>query len=215
VPFGFRLRRTGRDEDAATPDSKGGARARGVAFEALTEEWRLQGVMELEGRLTDALNRRDPIPIHDVAWAPVDGSAPMSPAPGLRSVDPYDLIVVLGREGSQPALTDAERVAHRVHKISYDVALELPPLRVIGTIHLHPGSDPARLLDRSTEMFLAVTDAAITMDDRRVGGDAPEVVLVNRSYLRGVEQIDRRTGERPTPLPGQPLGGISWMDRSR
>ena len=42
-----------------------------------------------------------------------------------------------------------------------------------------------------------------------------DAILVNRFYLRGLEQIDRRTGERPQPLPGQPLGGISWRDRSR
>jgi hypothetical protein len=32
-----------------------------VAFEGLTEEWRLVGVMHLEGRLSDVLNRREPI----------------------------------------------------------------------------------------------------------------------------------------------------------
>ena len=42
-----------------------------------------------------------------------------------------------------------------------------------------------------------------------------DAILVNRFYLRGVEQIDRRTGEQPQKLPGSPLGGISWQDRSR
>ncbi|HEU4672911.1 MAG TPA: hypothetical protein VFS32_08435 [Candidatus Limnocylindrales bacterium] len=185
-----------------------------MAFDALTEEWRLRGQMEIAGRLTDALNRREPIPIRDVEWAPIDGSAPPAPAPGLRSMDPYDVIVVLGGEDSQPALTDAERVAHRVHKIAYDVALELPPARVVGTIYLYPGSEPARLLDRATEMFVAVTAAEVSVGGQRIEG-AAEVVLINRSYLRGVDQIDLRTGERPQPLPGQPLGGISWQDRSR
>ena len=41
------------------------------------------------------------------------------------------------------------------------------------------------------------------------------VVLVNRAYLRGVEQVDARTGEPPERLPGAPLGGVSWTDRSR
>jgi hypothetical protein len=46
---------------------------------------------------------------------------------------------------------------------------------------------------------------------------APEMdaILVNRFYLRGVEQVDRRTGERHQKLPGAPLGGVSWQDRSR
>jgi hypothetical protein len=41
------------------------------------------------------------------------------------------------------------------------------------------------------------------------------VILVNRFYLRGVTQVDKRTGEAPATLPGGPLGGTSWQDRSR
>ena len=42
---------------------------------------------------------------------------------------------------------------------------------------------------------------------------ATEAILVNRFYLRGVEQIDKRTGERVQDLPGAPLGGVSWQRR--
>ncbi|HET8785841.1 MAG TPA: hypothetical protein VFM38_09415 [Candidatus Limnocylindrales bacterium] len=215
MPFGF-LRRDRREGSGAGPSSAPARpRTRGVEFSALTEEWRLSGVMDLDGRLTDALNKREPIAIRDVQWAPLDGSKGLEPAPGLKSVDPYDLIVVLGGEGSLPPLTDAERVAHKVHKVPFDVALELPPFRVLGTVYLYPGSEPERLLDRATEMFLPVTDALATLGDVAVTETTAEVVLVNRFYLRGVEQIDRRTGERPPKLPGAPLGGISWQDRAR
>ena len=107
--------------------------------------------MTIDGRLSDALNKREAIAIHDVQWAPVDGSAAFAAAPGLQSVDPYDLILVLAGEGSMPELTDSERAAHRVHKVAYDVALEVPPFRVVGTVHLHPGigaGPPARPGDR-------------------------------------------------------------------
>jgi hypothetical protein len=215
VPFGF-LRRGRDDRGESGPKAVApGAGSRGVPFEALTEEWRLEGTMDITGRLTDSLNKREPIGISDVRWAPIDGSAPLDAAPGLRSVDPYDLIVVLAGEQSLPPVSDAERAAHRVHKISYDVALELPPLRVIGSVYLYPGMEPERLLDRATEMFLPVTDADVTLGGEHVTAAQVEVVLVNRFYLRGVQQIDRRTGERPPTLPGAPLGGISWRDRSR
>ena len=137
-----------------------------------------------------------------------------SPAPGLKSVDPYDLILVLAGADSMPELTDEERAAHRVHKVSYDVALEAPPFRVIGTVLLHPGSEPDRLLDRATEMFVAVIDAQAFLGDQAVGGPTSRRSCVNRFYLRGVEQIDKRTGLKPQKLPGAPLGGISWQDRS-
>ena len=186
----------------------------GVAFDGVTEEWHLVGRMDVVGRLSDALNKRESLAIHDVRWAPIDGSAPLVEAPGLKSVDPYDLILVLAGEGSMPELTDSERAAHRVHKVSYDVALEAPPFRVVGTVYLHPGSEPDRLLDRATEMFVPVVDAVATFGELRIGDPDVETVLVNRFYLRGVEQVDKRTGLKAQKLPGQPLGGITWQDRS-
>jgi hypothetical protein len=217
VPLNF-LRRKKPDAVAApsrSPNSSGPRAIRtGVAFDGVTEEWRLIGRMDVDGRLSDALNKRESISIHDVRWAPLDGSAELVDAPGLRSVDPYDLILVLAGEGTLPELSEEEKAAHRIHKVAYDVALEAPPFRVVGTVFLHPGSEPDRLLDRATEMFVAVTDAVATFGEERVGGEDVDTVLVNRFYLRGVEQVDKRTGIRAQKLPGQPLGGITWQDRS-
>ncbi len=189
--------------------------ARGVPFIGLTEDWRLRGLMDISGRLSDALNRREAIPITDVMWGPPDGSSPMEPAPGLRSVDPYDLILVTAGEDSLPPLTDTERTALKVHKVAYDVALEVPPFRVVGTVYLHPGSEPDRLLDRSSEMFTPIVDAVAKLGDVEVSDPEVEVILINRFYLRGVEQVDKRTGAPHQKLPGAPLGGVSWQDRSR
>ena len=217
MPLNFLRRKKAGTAAAAPAAATGGPRSAvrtGVAFDGVTEEWRLTGRMDVEGRLSDALNRREPVAIHDVQWAPIDGSAPMVDAPGLKSVDPYDLILVLAGEGSMPELTDSERAAHRVHKVSYDVALEAPPFRVVGTVFLHPGSEPDRLLDRATEMFVPVVDAVAMLGDVRVGDPDVETVLVNRFYLRGVEQVDKRTGLKAQKLPGAPLGGITWQDRS-
>ena len=218
MPFDFLKR---KKDDAAGTAAAGQPTAvrrpgsgRGVPFDGLTEEWRIVGNMEVSGRLSDALNKRESITISDVQWAPIDGSEPLAPAPGLKAVDPYDLIIVLASETSLPPLNDEERTAHRVHKVSYDVALEVPPFRVVGTVYLHPGSEPERLLDRATEMFVPVVEATAYLDGNAV---APEMdaILVNRFYLRGIEQVDRRTGERHQKLPGAPLGGVSWQDRSR
>jgi hypothetical protein len=225
VPFGFLKRRKG-DEAA----SRGGAAAggapgavpgsrlhsgpvRGVQFTALTEDWRLRGWMDINGRLSDALNKREAIAIHDVTWGSPESSE-LEPAPGLQSVDPYDLILVTAGEDSLPPLTDTERTALKVHKVPYDVALEVPPFRVVGTVYLHPGSEPDRLLDRSSEMFVAVSEASARLGETEVSDPEVEVILVNRFYLRGVTQVDKRTGEPHQRLPGAPLGGTSWQDRS-
>ena len=71
MPFGF-LRRGGKKAaggPAAPAASAAAARRRsGVPFDGLTEEWRLVGVMEIETRMSDALNKREPVPIRDVTW---------------------------------------------------------------------------------------------------------------------------------------------------
>ena len=223
MPFDFLKRNKSEPAKAAAPGSPSGAPGarptggahRGIAFEGLTEEWRLVGWMEAPGRLSDALNKREPITIADVQWAPFDGSGELASAPGLKTIDPYDLIIVLAGENSLPPLTDAEQSAYKVHKMAYDVALEVPPFRVIGTVYLFPGSEPDRLLDRATEMFIPLVDATAYADGKPLTEENVDAVLVNRFYLRGVEQIDRRTGLKAQTLPGAPLGGTSWQDRSR
>ncbi|MEO6206889.1 MAG: hypothetical protein ABIP77_02895 [Candidatus Limnocylindrales bacterium] len=215
MPFDFLRRNKGVAGPPATSDDVVRARkSRGVPFDGLTEEWRMVGQMHVDGRISDALNKREALQISGVRWAPIDGAEPMSDAPGLKAVDPYDLILVLAGDSTLPALTDAERSAYKVHKIAYEVALEVPPFRVIGTVYLYPGSEPDRLLDRATEMFVPVVDAEAFLNDQPIG-DVMDAILVNRFYLRDVEQIDRRTGERHQKLPGAPLGGVSWQDRSR
>jgi hypothetical protein len=212
VPFDLFRR---RKDEPAKPSGKGSAEARpgrGVPFDGLTEEWRIVGRMDVVGRLSDALNKREAVPISEVQWAPADGSEAMTPAPGLQTMDPYDLIMVLASDESLPPLSENERAAHKVHKIAYDVALEVPPYRVLGTVYLYPGSEPDRLLDRATEMFVPVVDATAYLGEQDIGGQL-DAILVNRFYLRGVEQIDRRTGERHQRLPGAPLGGVSYSDR--
>ena len=198
MPFDFLKRRKEvpapaieRPAPAAPPPEPGG-----IAFEGMTEDWRLVGRMLVEGRLSDALNKREPIAIDDVHWAPVDGSDALAPAPGLKTVDPYDLVLVLAGEDSLPAMSDQERSAHRVHKVTYEVALEVPPYRVVGSVQLFPGHEPGRLLERSSEMFLPVLRATATMAGRPVSPPETEVILVNRAYLRDVEQVEVQAAER-------------------
>ena len=174
----------GRPVPATSPDGDS------IRFDGLTEEWRLVRRMLISGRLTDVLNRREAIAISDVEWAPIDGSGSMEPAPGLKSIDPYDLIAVLAGTGTL-AYSDQERTAHRVRKVPYEVGLEVPPYRVIGTVLLHPGDTPDRLLDQSGEMFVPLTGAVAYLEGRPVADLGVEVVLVNRLYIRGVEATGR------------------------
>ena len=216
MPFDFLRRKKPIGASLASTDARQEpAIGKGVAFEGMTEDWRLVGRMLVEGRLSDALNRREPINLADMQWAPMDGSDALAAAPGLKSVDPYDLVLVIAGEDSLPAMTEAERSAHKVHKISYEVGLEIPPFRVTGTLLLYPGYEPQQLLQRQNEMFVPIVRATATMGGRTVSPPDTDVILVNRQYLRGVEQIDARTGERYEKLPGGSLGGAQWSDKTR
>jgi hypothetical protein len=215
VPFDFLRRKSGSPPERAVAAADQRAHNSVVPFDGLTEEWRLRGRMASAGRLSDALNRRAETPISDVSWAPVDGSAPFQPVPGLKSVDPYDLILVLASAETAPEMSEDERVAHKIHKLPFDVAIEAPPYRIVGTVYLRPGTDPHQLMDRSTEMFVPVVGGMVTSAGQPIPTDGEvEAVLVNRFYIRGVEQIDLATGERPVKLPGRPLGGTTWQERT-
>lgn len=180
-----------RKNEEAIPEATPAAvepQPRRVRFEGLSDEWLLVGYMEIDGRLSDALNRREPIPLADMTWASLSDGGPLEPAPGLKEVDPYDLILVLAGESSLPPLSESERAALRVHKLTYDVELQVPPYVVAGRVHLFPGTDPSVLLERQSEMFVPVTSAIATRNGERLDDPEVEVILVNRFYLRGVEQ---------------------------
>ncbi len=203
MPFDF-LKRN-KDEpppEPPQPTAPSPPAGRGTVFDGYTEEWRLVGRMAVDTRMSDTLNKREPITISDVRWAPIDGSAPLAEAPGLQSIDPYDLIIVIVGRDTLPPMTEAERTAHRIHKVSYELLLEAPPFKVYGTVAMYPGADPMRLLDRSSEMFVPVVGARATLNDQPIETGQVEDILVNRFYLRAVEQVDIRTGERAQPIPG-------------
>ncbi len=51
-------------------------------------------------------------------------------------------------------------------------------------------------------MFIPVVDARALIGESLIEGGATSVILLNRYYLRGVEQMDSRSGERAEPLSG-------------
>ena len=219
MPFSFFRRRGSDAEDPEEPIVReDGTVLRRVRFDGLSDEWRLVGYMRIAGRLSDALNRREPIELSEMTWAALDEGGPLEPAPGLKQIDPYDLVIVLAGEESRPPLTEGERAAFRVHKLTYDVVLDVPPFEVHGRVYLYPGTDPSILLERSNEMFFPVTNAVALREGRRLDDPRIETILVNRFYLRGVEQRDlvvvgdagsadeEPADERPTDDAGTAVG---------
>ena len=201
MPFGFGRK---QDEPTVVPGALlevASTATRSIAFQGFTEEWRLEGRVVLTGRLLEVLNQREPIAVTDVRWAPIDGGSTLEPAPGINEVDPYDLIVVIAGSGTLAATTDDERAAHRIHKVSFDVAVTAPPFRVIGSVKVHPGAVPESIMDRGGALFAALTDAVVHHGDEAIDLGGAETVLVNRAYIREVVQVDLSTGLPYTNLP--------------
>jgi hypothetical protein len=185
VPFRFLRRERLR---------RGPARAAqpvGLPFEGVTEEWRLSGLMAIEGTILDALNRRERIPIAAVRWGPLGSDDMLQDAPGLRAINPYDLIVALVGSGDGRQETGRTRITSE----PLDVALDCPPLRLAGTVHLGPGEDEGVLLMSAPELFFPLTRPVILVDRRPVDLPESEVALVNRGYLKDVRRLDARTME--------------------
>ncbi len=185
--FGF-FRKPAAKAAAAVPGS--GPDEAGMPFDCCTEDWRIRGRVPATGRLLDSMNRREALEITGAEWAPLDGSAEFQAVPGLKSIDPYDVLVVFATASTMPSRSPEASAAHRRSKEMYDVALEVPPFHVVGTVHLYPGLEPATLLDHATNLFVAVTGAVVLLEGSRVGPDVPTTILVNRSYITRVHQVE-------------------------
>lgn len=162
----------------------------GMPFDCCTEDWRIRGRVEATGRLLDSLNQREALDIADAEWAPLDGSADFQPVPGLKSVDPYDVLVVFASAATMPGRSLEASAAHRRSKEMYDVILEVPPFHVVGTVHLYPGLDPLTLLDHATNLYVAVTGGVVLHGEARLGPAEPTTILVNRSYTTRIHQVE-------------------------
>ncbi len=165
-----------------------------AAFEAFTEDRRITGHVRVEGRLSDALNRREPLPVTGVRVAPLDDRDRLAVAPEVRELDPFELVVVAAGPDSQPALSPDQRSALRARKVRYEVCFELTGAYVCGVVHLHPGTDPADPGSYRGELFVPVTEPALRVAGAELAVPAPDVVLVNRAYVQAVVPVDRSTG---------------------
>lgn len=186
-----------REHSASTPGGVGAPSADdagSAAFEAFTEDRRITGHVRVEGRLSDALNRREPLAVTGVSVAPLESRDQLAAAPEVHALDPYELVVVAAGPDSQPALSPEQRAALRARKTRYEVCFQLTGAYVCGVVHLHPGTDPADPVSYHSELFVPVTEPAVRVAGVELADPAPDVVLVNRAYLQAVIPVDRSSG---------------------
>jgi hypothetical protein len=163
-----------------------------VSFDGLTDRERLVGMVTIGkgDRLSDALNRRDVLPVRNVMRRPLDSAGSFSAEPETTSIDPYGFVLVFAGADSRPDYSREEFAARRIRKVSYRVELELGALRVRGTIWLYQGVKPAQLTaERIQNAFLPVTEAEVWSDGRRIEPHGTDAVLVNRYSLEKVAEL--------------------------
>lgn len=176
-------------------------RPAGARIEALTETSRVVGYVRTEGRLLDLLNRRAPFPVDLAASAPLDDPGEPVADPSVRELDPYELVAVLVGADSELDTDPARHAAVRIRRVSYGVRLDFDVITIVGVVHMHPGTEPSRLRDLRSELFIPITDAVVWRGDRELGGAWVEAVLANRAYLRDVA-----AAELPTDAGWPPAG---------
>ncbi|MGD0018565.1 MAG: hypothetical protein ABSD62_04865 [Candidatus Limnocylindrales bacterium] len=161
-------------------------------FVALTEDGRIDAMLQGGIKLAEVMEKRAAVSVNNAQQGPADLSAPLAPAPGVRSVDPYDISIVMPAEDGEPVVSDADRDAWSKFRVAYDITLEATLFKVSGVLLLLPSQDPLSLTERGTELFLPVFAPVVQMGATTIKDTPRDAILVNRSHMRKVSATKRR-----------------------
>jgi hypothetical protein len=157
-------------------------------FTAYTESLTVTGTASGAERLSDLLNRREPI---RMTGASVTPHAARRVSKGRQSeiiLDPFDIEIALG--SPEDSWTTEQRVARPFFKARYPVLVLTPTFQVRGTLHVFPGSSPEYEISHTRALFMPVTDAKVRRMGRLVNLSGNDVVLVNTRVVTRVQQLD-------------------------
>ncbi len=162
-------------------------------FVALTEDGRIDAVLAQGGtKIAAALEKRTSININNIQRGPADGSAPLTAIAGTKSVDPYDISIVMPAADGESVVSEADREAWSRFRVAYDVTLEATPFRVTGVLYLLPSQEPMALTERGSELFVPVFEPMVQCGGVALVDVPHDAILVNRSHIRKVNASMRR-----------------------
>jgi hypothetical protein len=162
-------------------------RRRPAHFVALTEDGRIDAMLAQSGKLGAVLEKRGSINVNQAQTGAGDCDGPLTPAPTLKTIDPYDVAIAMPAADGEPAVSDADRDAWQKFRVAYNAAIEMPPYTVTGTLLLLPSQDPLSLAERGTELFLAVLNPTVELAGMAIKDIPRDSILVNRSHIRRVK----------------------------
>lgn len=184
---GFASRRAGPDQGLAGIAGIVVSRRRPAHFVALTEDGRIDAILAQGGKLGALLERRGSINVNQAQTGAGDCDGPLTPAPTLKTIDPYDVAIAMPAADGEPAVSDADRDAWQKFRVAYNATIEMAPYTVTGTLMLLPSQDPLSLTERGTDLFLAVLDPIVELAGVAVKDIPRDSVLVNRSHIRRIK----------------------------
>lgn len=157
-------------------------------FKGWTESLYIAGTVHSEDRLSDILNRREPIRV--LGGIVVPTGAPLTAACIQHEfvLDPFDFDFVLGRAPHERTVDS--QAAKRIHKVRYPVLVEGTNFEIRGTLHVFPGISPESVIHHTGTLFLPVTNPSVRREGRVVTDPGAEVALVNRYAVRRIHLLD-------------------------
>jgi hypothetical protein len=160
-------------------------------FVALSEDGRIDAILNQGGKLADLLEKRAAINVKEAQRGPADGSL-LSPAGTVKTVDPYDVTIAMPAADGEPVVSDAERDAWSRMRVSYDVIIDAPPFKLGGTLMLLASQDPSSIAERGTDLFIALFNPHVEVAGVTLRDVPRDSVLVNRSHIRRVTATAKR-----------------------
>lgn len=156
-------------------------------FVALTENGRIDAVLAQGGvKLADVVEKRAPINVNNARLGANDGSVPLVPAGGVKTVDPSNITIAMPAEDGEPVVSQADRDAWQKFRVAWDVTLETASFKVTGVVLLMPSQDTMSLKERAAELFLPVFAPIVQVGDVTLTDTPRDALLVNRSHLRRI-----------------------------
>lgn len=153
-----------------------------------TEYLTISGQIQSEDRLSDLLNRREPVRVEQPKVVRGDMLGWPQPCGEEMMVDPFEFDVVFG--GPLDPATEPIRMAKRIHKVRYPVRIDGSGFVVTGTMHLFPGMVPDVAAEMTSQLFLPLTGAKLERNGIEVPSPRVDVVLVNRFAIQNIRQVD-------------------------
>jgi len=168
------------------------ARKKPGHFVALTRDGRVDATLTQSGtKLAEALERHAPLGVGNVMKGSSDGKAPLLPVVGAKTIDPSDVSVAMPAADGEPVVTEAERNAWKMYRVTYEVTLTVTPFTVSGLVMLMPTLDPEGLPGRGAELFVPVFDPTVQVNGVTIADAPRDAVLVNRAHIQAVKATRR------------------------